>query len=317
MNFRTIGNLNSVIYKNLQKIPQDIDLIVGIPRSGMLAGSILSLLLNLPLTDFNSLLNGELFQSGRTKRKVEWISDISEARKILIVEDSSSTGKSISEAREKLDDFQYKDKIVFLTIYVTEETKKLTDIWFEVVNVPRMFEWNYLHHSRLDNMCFDIDGVLCEDPTKDQNDDGVKYIDFIRNAPVKVVPTYKIGYLVTSRLEKYRDDTEYWLKKNGIQYGELIMMPYATKEERLKHGSHGIFKGENYKRLKKAYMFVESEARQAEDIARVSGKTVFCTENQRVYSESDAVRRKEIAKKSIKKFLPPQIKVMLKRVLKR
>nr|WP_321023979.1 phosphoribosyltransferase family protein [Eisenbergiella porci] len=317
MNFRTIGDLNSAIYKNLQRIPQEVDLVVGIPRSGMLAGSIISLLINEPLADFNSLLNGDLFQAGRTKRKAGWISDISEARKILVVEDSSSTGKSISEAREKLENFQYKDKIVFLTIYVTEETRGLTDIWFEVVDVPRMFEWNYLHHSRLDNMCFDIDGVLCEDPTPDQNDDGEKYIEFIRNAPVKVVPTYKIGYLVTSRLEKYRDDTDYWLKKNGIQYGELIMMPYASKEERLKHGSHGIFKGENYKRLKKTYMFVESEARQAEEIARVSGKTVFCTENQRVYTESNSVKRKEEAKKTIKKLLPPRVKSILKRMLKK
>lgn len=115
MNFRTIGDLNSVIYKNLQKIPQDIDLVVGIPRSGMLAGSIISLLLNEPLADFNSLLNGE-------------------------------------------------------------------------------------YHSRLDNMCFDIDGVLCEDPTPEQNDDGEKYVEFIRNAPVKVIPTYKIVYLVYHKI---------------------------------------------------------------------------------------------------------------------
>ena len=35
MNYRTISDLNQVILKRLHIIPRDIDLIVGIPRSGM------------------------------------------------------------------------------------------------------------------------------------------------------------------------------------------------------------------------------------------------------------------------------------------
>ena len=315
MNFRTISDLNSIINKYIYKVPDDVDLIVGIPRSGMLAASMISLFLNLPLTDFNSMIRGEVFESGRTKMKKDWISNLDEARKILVVEDSSSTGKSLKDAKKSLEGFKFADKIVFLTIYVTGETIPLTDLWFERVDAPRMFEWNYLHHSRLDNMCFDMDGVLCVDPTPEQNDDGAQYVQFIRNAPIRIVPTYKIGYIITSRLEKYREDTEYWLKINGIKYGELIMMPYKTKEERLQHGSHGVFKGEYYKRLKSTYMFVESEAIQAEEIARISGKTVFCTENQKVYNESNIVRRKENAKRLIKRILPNQVKKILKRIL--
>jgi len=317
MNFRTIENLNSIIYENLHTIPKDVDLIVGIPRSGMLAATLLSLYLNLPLSDLDAMLRGDLYESGRTKKKDGWISEISQARKILIVEDSSSTGKSLEHFRERTNSFEYKERIIVLTVYVTDQTKELTDIWFENVPGPRMFEWNYLHHSRLDNMCFDIDGVLCVDPTEEENDDGEKYVHFIRNAPVKVAPTFPIGYIITSRLEKYREDTEYWLNKNNIQYGELIMMPFASKEERIRSGSHGAFKGSHYKRLKPTYLFVESNAKQAEEIARVSGKTVFCIENQRVYEESLLVKRQEKAKSLIKQLLPSKVKEMLKHIMNR
>lgn len=316
MNFRTVEDLTSIIFQNLHRIPKEIDLVVGIPRSGMLVASIISLYLNLPLTDFESLLEGKLYKSGRTKKNEGWISELCEARKILVVEDSSSTGNSLHEARSKSANFEFRDRIVMLIVYVNDETKGLADLWFENVGGPRMFEWNYLHHSRLDNMCFDIDGVLCVDPSEDDNDDGEKYIRFIRNAPTKVIPTYKIGYIITSRLEKFRSDTEYWLKKNNIQYGELIMMPFTSKEDRQKSGSHGTYKGNQYKRLKSTYMFIESNAKQAEEIARVSGKTVFCTENHKVYEESTLIKRGENMKSVIKKMLPQRLKAVLKHMIR-
>lgn len=47
MNFRTLDQLNQCIYNNMYKLPRDIDLIVGIPRSGMLVANIIALYLNL------------------------------------------------------------------------------------------------------------------------------------------------------------------------------------------------------------------------------------------------------------------------------
>ena len=57
MNFRTINDSNNLISKNLDKIPKDIDLIVGVPRSGLFVANLIALYLNLPLTDFDSFLN--------------------------------------------------------------------------------------------------------------------------------------------------------------------------------------------------------------------------------------------------------------------
>lgn len=38
MNYRSISDLNQIILKRLYIIPRDIDLVVGIPRSGMFPG---------------------------------------------------------------------------------------------------------------------------------------------------------------------------------------------------------------------------------------------------------------------------------------
>lgn len=316
MNFRTISDLNNIINKNLHKIPKDIDLIVGVPRSGMLVANIISLYLNLPLTDIDSLVEGKIFKCGNTKKK-KWISNVNEARKILIIEDSSNSGNSLYEVKEKIKNSLLEEKIMFLTIYVTEFSKNLTDIYFEVIENPRMFEWNYLHHPSLEKVCFDIDGVLCLDPTEEENDDGEKYRKFIRNAPLRVTPTFKIGTLITARLEKYREDTEFWLKKNNIKYNKLIMMNFQTKEERIKSGSYGKFKGENYKKIKSSNLFIESDPTQAREIAKISGKAVFCTENQKFYTQNTINRIKNKTKSRIKKivvkFLPNKIKNLIKR----
>ena len=128
-------------------------------------------------------------------------------------------------------------------------------------------------------MCFDIDGVLCEDPKEEQNDDWPLYQDFILNARQKFNPTATIWYLVTTRLEKYRRETELRLKNNRIKYSELIMLNLPTKEERIRLNMHWKFKWEVYRKLKDSILFIESDYNQAIEIAKISNKPVFCTEN--------------------------------------
>lgn len=50
MNYRSISDLNQIILKRLYIIPRDIDLVVGIPRSGMFPANLLALYLNRPVT---------------------------------------------------------------------------------------------------------------------------------------------------------------------------------------------------------------------------------------------------------------------------
>lgn len=138
-----------------------------------------------------------------------------------------------------------------------------------------------MHHIVLEESCIDIDGVLCLDPTDEQNNDSDAYRRFLSEALPLHRSSRRIGWLVTSRLEKYRDLTETWLKAQGIEYGRLIMLDLPSKAERQRLGTDGSFKGEFY-RNSSASLFIESEHRQALTIARLSGKPVLCLETHQI-----------------------------------
>jgi len=97
-----------------------------------------------------------------------------------------------------------------------------------------------------------------------------------------ILPTERISYLVTSRLEKYRKETELWLKKNEIDYEKLIMLNLPSKEERLKLGAHAEHKANAYKKSG-LELFVESDPKQAFDIHQITKKPVFCVNNNKMY----------------------------------
>lgn len=287
MKFKTIADLNHLITYGLYRIPKDIDLVVGIPRSGMLVASMISLYMNLPLTDLDSFLTGHIYHCGNTKRKTSWIFDVTKVNKILLVDDTSFSGVAAKEALDKIANAFSSISVCFLICYVTPQTKDIPDIYLEELSSPRAFEWNYLHQANSGYFCFDLDGVLCLNPTKEQDDDGFNYLDFIRNASLRVAPTRRIGHIVTCRLEKYRPETEKWLLDNGIEYKELIMMDYETAQERTLANEDGNFKGRVYKSIEDSWLFIESDPTQAEIIASTSQKLVFCTSNHKVYGNID------------------------------
>ena len=329
MNFITYSDLSTMICKNLYKIPSDTDCIIGIPRSGMLPASIISLSLNLPLTDIDSFAkNRNIFSIGNTKNIDYTKKKINNLKKILVVDDSCNGGRALREAKAKLANIDGIN-FVYLACIVTESSKNLVDLYFSIFSQPRLFEWNFMHSKQLENSCVDIDGVLCLDPTNEQNDDGEKYIDFIQNTPRKLYPTRKIGSIVSCRLEKYRSQTEKWLEQQKISYNTLVLMKYKTKEDRLKNGNHGKFKGNVYKSMENMTLFIESNEKQAAEIAKISGKPVFCIDNQTFYngnyiynlkektSTSSATLKKELfafSKKILKKILPKKILTTYKKM---
>lgn len=301
MNYRSIDDLTKMIFNNISKIPHDVDLIVGIPRSGLLVANCISLLMNKPLTDIDGLLDGRILENGHTKNNSGNISNIEECHKILVVDDSVASGESIMTCKSKLSNVSTTIEVVYCAAYVLTSSKHMVDIYFQVVDDPRLFEWNIFHQpATLKKMCFDIDGVLCDDPTPKQNDDGDAYKKFLENASPKIIPSGRIGSIVSSRLEKYRSETELWLKENGIEYDRLILLN-ATAEERRNNNLHATFKAEYYKKTN-AVLFIESEERQAVEINNISGKPVFCIENQKFYSGNKKYKIKFETKSNIRGF---------------
>lgn len=315
MNFKTLSDLNNDIYNNLSDLP-DIDLIVGVPRSGMLVASILALYLNKPLTDIDSFKNGILYSSGETKNTTKQVKSVKDAKNILIVEDSVSSGNSILKAKEKLKGLENEYKFIYFAAYVIDESKKYVDYYLSIVEHPRSFEWNIMHTGNLSRACVDIDGVLCVDPTDEQNDDGEKYKQFLENAIPKLLPTIKINTIVTSRLEKYRPETEKWLSEHNIEYEKLYMLSLASKEERQRLGCHGKYKASIYKKSK-CILFIESDPGQAEEINALTKKGVFCIDNQTYYDEHFLVKAKAHSYCRLKSKIPRRVKLILRKILKK
>ncbi len=298
MNFRSIAQLSDQLVAWSRELPHDIDLVVGLPRSGMLVANIFALHRNLPVTDLDGFLAGRTMGAGRTRanplsdkpvgeRAREAVVDIAAERfldcprRVLVLDDSIWSGTSLREAKAKIEAARLPHCVRYGAVYVTPETTDLPDHYCEVLHHPRCFEWNVLHHHVLRRACIDLDGVLCVDPQDDQNDDGERYRDFLRTARPLHLPTSFVGHIVTNRLERYRPETERWLADHGIEYGELVMLDYPDGATRRAMRAHGAHKAKVY-RDTKATFFIESDVKQAVEIATLAKKEVLCIDTMQM-----------------------------------
>ena len=278
LQYRNYEDLNRLIHQADLHTFRDADLVVGVPRSGMVPAYMIGLLLNLPVIDIESYVAGvEPFVGNRL------IQNIREFKKVLVVDDSIKFGRQLESVKVKLSQFKFID-FKYLTVFATSESRFLVDYCIEIIDQPRIFQWNLLNSWIFEYSCVDIDGVLCEDPSEEQNDDGVNYLHFLQHARPKYLPPCKVDVLVTSRLEKYRSQTEAWLKKHDIQYHKLEMLDLPDKETRVRLGIHATFKSDIYRKYDRVALFIESSKYQSEEIHKQTGKNVFCIENMTFYS---------------------------------
>ena len=273
MNYKSFADLARDIGSHLDRVPRDIELIAGVPRSGLMAASIMALQLNLKFCDLGSFLRNAPLDSGDFRQPTANLLNAFDAAKVLVLDDSIASGEAMRKAKALVHASAYRGRVLYGAVYgIPGQTE--ADLVLEELATPRFFEWNLFHRPELEHCCVDVDGVLCVDPHPDVNDDGDRYLEFLVSATPLARPTYKIGHVVTSRLEKYRPQTERWLETHGIRFGQLHMLNLPSAAERLKYG-HASFKASVYARIAGAMLFIESDSAQAADIARLSGKPVL------------------------------------------
>lgn len=281
LNYKTYQNLMQDIKNNISKIPTNIDLVVGIPRSGMIPAYMIGLMFSRQVCSLNEFLSEDFISKATVRIKLT-----KDVKNVLIVDDSINTGNAIKTVKKAIEESKLNEKynIKFMAIYYRDNSyKNNIDIGLCQLSSPRVFQWNYLNHIFLQDAAFDIDGVLCKDPLDEENDDGEKYKHFLLNARPLFIPQYKIPYIITSRLSKYEKETREWLDKNNVKYDHLIMLSGYTAEERRRLNLHAKFKAENYKKLKDIQLFIESDKGQAQEISRLSGKLCFCASTDELF----------------------------------
>lgn len=275
LSVRSLADMAQLIAANLHRIDRSrFDVIVGIPRSGMIPAALLATHLQLPLAD--PIGYGKGIVHGRSGDPAP------AGKRILLVDDSCNKGRAMARACSMLPRGTQVTRLAVFGPYQVEPST-VCDMWFEIVHGPRAFAWNMAKHIRLPRWGFDFDGVLCRDNTKAENDDGPRYAAFLLDVEPLFIPQRPIGHIVTGRLERYRGETEAWLRRHRIEFGALHMTPFHSKAERMSAmkfaGGRGGWKARIVRELG-VEMFVESCPKQSAIIAREVGIPVWCTRTQ-------------------------------------
>ena len=284
LNYRSYGDLSRDISANVQKLPE-FDLVVGIPKSGLIPGIMIASFANKRFLDLDSFQFGYSLRSGVRK----YTTGPTEKLRVLVVDDTVNTGAEFTRTRRRLEHLSSEFQFIYCAVYgiAPELHNSVADVVMSYVQHPRIFQWNYRNHGVAEHALFDMDGVLCADPTDDENDDGDRYVDFLANARPLTLPTKVISGIVTSRLERYRSHTEQWLERAGVRYKDLLMIDLPTAAERRRLRAHAPFKASIYK-SRDEILFIESNWKQALQIAAEADKPVICTENDIFIRDRDA-----------------------------
>ena len=135
MNYRSVSDLNHLLTKKLDKIPLSVDLIVGVPRSGLLAANLLALKLNLPLTDVAGLCEGRILQSGQRGNKFRF----ENVKYALVIDDSVYSGASINIAKKQIVNAKLPFRVDYAAVYIAPGAQEYVDIFFEECSLPSCF----------------------------------------------------------------------------------------------------------------------------------------------------------------------------------
>lgn len=271
--WRTLDDMTALCRANIARI-RDLkpDVVVGVPRSGMLPAAQIALALGLPLADQHSFC-GEMAWSrhGHVQLKP--------SGRVLLVDDASAFGKTMKASVATVRKFRPECEILTCTVYATPQSANNFDLAFEECSKPRLFEWNWWRNGWLKHCCVDIDGVVCVDPTRAQRRDPEQYAKFLTDAK-PLFPTAKpVHAFVTGRGEAYRQVTGDWLARHGCEYKALKMREDVGPRTAEAHAER---KAEFY-RKSPALLFIESSDKQAELIMRLSGKDALCISTRKAY----------------------------------
>ena len=284
MIYHSFEDMADTIRRNLWKVPQDVGLIVGIPRSGMIAALMVAELMQRRCATLDDLVAGRAMSCGGRGTMMH----AGNPRRVLVIDDTVNRGRAMRKARRRLDLLSRVYDISYACVYAEgADARDIVDIFFEDIHrdgeTMYLYEWNILHHydRRMVTTMWDIDGLMCQEPPDER--DTAAYEAYLETAVPMVIPSTPIGAVVSYRLEKYRDVTERWLHGHGIEYRDLVMFQADSREQRAALSYPGRWKAHIYKKSEWAQLFVESSHDQAVRIAELSGKPCFCYEDGKLY----------------------------------
>lgn len=209
-----------------KKLPNDFDVIIGVPRSGLIVGNLLANAMGKPLTTPDLFLQGQIWYSKDVSRPV--------VKKVLVVEDVINSGRALRKAVSNIRAYNSSIDVKTASLFVTVNGVHAVDYCYAVLNDAASFEWGLLSSpvDCIGSLAVDFDGVLCHDCIEEISKNRVLYEKWLDAVEPYLIPTFEIEAIITARLEKYRPQTERWLKKYGVKYKRLIMLDLPNEQSR-------------------------------------------------------------------------------------
>jgi orotate phosphoribosyltransferase len=258
------------------KLPADTTGIIGIARTGMVPAALIAAHLHLPLGEVETFIRSGGLWLGHG---VRYPYGEPAAGPLAIIDDGVSVrGTAMRTARNRLRLAFPGRQFVTAACFVPNRNTWI-DYWAESVEERDCrLQWQLLNNDLVGQYMVDFDGVLCHDPPHGETDDEARWTAIFRDARPLYLPRWKpVGAIVTCRLEKYRDISQQWLRRQRAQYAQLIMCPAGSVAQReAMRRKYGQWKGQIYRDAAEMQLFVESCPYQAAEIRRASGKPVLC-----------------------------------------
>lgn len=279
-----ISNLDrsQAALKIAKQLPSSVSAIAGVSRGGISIAVQIAELLHVHCYSISK--EGQIIDLAHGFRLRNQIEGKGE---LLIVDDTVANGTTFKKLKSNL---KVDKTIITAAGFVPSYSLHHVDIIAEIVDLPHYLEWNFFNSVYVQHTAFDFDGVFCENCPRESDDDGEKYVRFLKNArPLYLVRKRTIPLIVTGRLEKYRAQTLQWLNKWGMNVERLVMAPWKDKQERSANWKTKEFKGKIFAESD-CKIFVESSARQAKEIYEASRKTVICTDTGEIFDDCSALQ---------------------------
>lgn len=222
--FVTTAELLAGTQRLLRQIPPTITSIVGIARSGLLPATVLATERHLPLFAVDNW-GINLVGAGTRSADLRHLGD-----EPLVVDDTLHNGGTLQQL---LKDGHLDPSWTKAVVYVRPEQRGMVHYYAEGLATPHILEWNIFNCPGAVHIGCDLDGVICDNPPPQVDDDGRRYLNWLEAVrPLHLPRREPITAIITARLEKYREPTERWLDLWGVRYRSLVMGPWADNQER-------------------------------------------------------------------------------------
>lgn len=258
-------------------LPEQISGVAGVPRSGMIVASIIATMRGVPMFEASRNHEPRRMENGfRILGRTDPLRG-----PLVIVEDSVNTGHSLNQFAHHA---EISGDVLTACVYCNPAAQFKPKVFACSLLMPHYFEWHFFGSDLTRMAAFDFDGVICEACPPECDDDGLKYLEWMRTVkPLHLPYPHEVPLIVTARLEKYRAETEAWLAQHGVRVKQLKMGPWATKQRRMSEYNAGEYKGGAYEKAGQLSLFFEDCPHQARAIHQRSMKPVVCLTTGEVF----------------------------------